>query len=90
MKNIVSIFSNYTRVKIITCLLEKDKNVSELIKNCGLSQSAVSQHLKKLKEAKVVSYYTQGKEKIYTLNSKEAGDISKKIIRFLSNKKYGN
>jgi DNA-binding transcriptional ArsR family regulator len=81
----ISIFSNLTRVKIIACLSEEDKNVSELIKTCKLSQSAVSQHLKKLKEAGIVFCHAKGKEKIYSLNSKEAGNISRKIIKFFSN-----
>jgi DNA-binding transcriptional ArsR family regulator len=71
----------------MACLLEEDKNVSGLIKKCGLSQSAVSQHLKKLKDLGVVVCHADGRDKIYQLKNKEIGDIAQKILRSTSNKK---
>lgn len=85
MKNIISVFSNYTRIKIISCLLEKDRNVSDLIRKCGLSQSAVSQHLKKLRDLGVVACQADGRDKIYQLKNREIGDISQKILKLIEN-----
>lgn len=85
MKKLVSIFSNYTRIKILTCLLEGDRNVSDLIKKCGLSQSAVSQHLRKLKDLRVIVYRAKGRNKIYQLKNKEIGNICQKILKLIKN-----
>jgi Predicted transcriptional regulators len=79
---ILRAFSSLPRIKLLRCLKEKEKNVGELIKNCGLSQSAVSQHLKKLKNWGLVSCYKQGKEVYYKLNKKNAAEIAEKLLVF--------
>jgi DNA-binding transcriptional ArsR family regulator len=81
-KNVLRAFSSLPRIKILICLKEKEKNVGELIKNCGLSQSAVSQHLKKLKNWGLVSCYKQGKEVYYKLTKKQAALIAEKLLVF--------
>jgi len=86
MKNALKAFSNITRVKILSCLSEKDRNVTDLIKNCGLSQSAVSQHLKKLKDLGIIDCKDCGREKLYRIKKKIAGEISKNIFKFISSK----
>lgn len=62
------------------CLAAKPKNVTELIGNCGLSQSAVSQHLVKLKLSGLVETRKEGKEVYYSLKSKKAAEIGKKLL----------
>jgi ArsR family transcriptional regulator len=84
-KNVLRAFSSLPRIKILICLKEKEKNVGELIKNCGLSQSAVSQHLKKLKNWGLVSCYKQGKEVYYKLNKKNVAEIAEKLLVFYKN-----
>jgi ArsR family transcriptional regulator len=81
-KNVLRAFSSLPRIKILICLKEKEKNVGELIKNCGLSQSAVSQHLKKLKNWGLVSCQKQGKEVYYKLNKKNVAEIAEKLLVF--------
>lgn len=78
--NIISSFSNTTRLKLLICLGKNDKNVTDLIKNCGLSQSAVSQHLEKLKSAGLVTCSRKGKEMIYTLRNKKVSNIAKELL----------
>jgi Predicted transcriptional regulators len=70
------------RIKLLLCLKEKEKNVSQLIKNCRLSQSAVSQHLTKLKNWGLVSCQKQGKEVYYKLDKKNAAEIAEKLLVF--------
>lgn len=84
MNKTLKIFSNITRVKILVCLLAKNKNVSGLVKNCNLSQSAVSQHLKILKDAGLVNCRISGRERVYRLNNREVGKISQKIITLIN------
>lgn len=83
MKKTPSVFGNYTRVKIMACLWEENKNVSDLTRKCGLSQSAVSQHLRKLKDLGMVVCRSDGREKIYQLKNKEAGALSARILKFI-------
>jgi ArsR family transcriptional regulator, virulence genes transcriptional regulator len=75
--DIYSAFGNQVRTKLILCLSDKPKNVTDMIKICGLSQSAVSQHLAKLKSAKLVETKKEGKEILYSLKYKRAAEVSK-------------
>lgn len=83
MKNFTKAFASPIRVRILFCLLSGDKNVSGLIGDCDLSQSAVSQHLKKLKDIGVISCATSGKERLYSLTNKEFGLIAERILNFV-------
>jgi len=78
--NIYSAFGNGVRTKLIMCLSHKPKNVTELIKTCHLSQSAVSQHLGKLKQSKIVKSTKEGKVVWYSLKYKKAADISRLLL----------
>lgn len=48
-----------------------------MIRTCGLAQSAVSQHLAKLKSAKLVEAKKEGKEMRYSIKYKKAAVISR-------------
>jgi DNA-binding transcriptional ArsR family regulator len=77
---IYSAFGNKIRVGLIFCLAKKPKNVTELISNCNLSQSAVSQHLAKLKKAGLIEAKKEGRLIIYSLKYKKAADISSLLM----------
>lgn len=79
-KDIYSLIGNEIRAKLLVCLSKKSKNVTEMIQICGLTQSAVSQHLKKLKDGGLVTTKKMGKEIVYTLATKKAATISKMLI----------
>ena len=79
---VISSLCNSTRLKLIVCLSKNEKNVTELINNCGLSQSAVSQHLERLKDARIVSCKKNGKEMIYKLTSKKSAKIAQDLLKF--------
>ncbi len=85
-KNIIKIFSCQNKLKILLCLIEK-KTVTEIIENCNISQSAVSQHLKKLKELNLVNNYKKGRFIYYELKDKKIGQIAKLILNYLKTKK---
>ncbi|MDO8269605.1 MAG: metalloregulator ArsR/SmtB family transcription factor [Candidatus Levybacteria bacterium] len=80
---ILSSLANHTRLKLLICLSESEKNVTQLIGNCGLSQSAVSQHLEKLRNAGLVTTKKIGKEVYYSLTHSKTGSLSKKILSFI-------
>lgn len=65
------------RRAILGLLKRGEKPVSELVQPFGVTFSAISQHLKILKEADLVSEKREGRRRIYRLHSeplKEIGD----------------
>lgn len=78
-----SVFSNEVRLKLLVCLSYEEKNVTDLIGNCGLSQSAVSQHLEKLRTSGLVGTRRQGKEIYYFLQYPQSVEISQKLLSFV-------
>ncbi len=79
-------FSSIPRLKILMCLGQSSKNVSELIGNCGLTQSAVSQHLAKLKSAGLLKCNCEGRERIYSLVDTKTAEISSYLFNLLIKK----
>jgi ArsR family transcriptional regulator len=76
-------FSSLPRLKLMICLGRGEKSVSELIEVCNLSQSAVSQHLRKLKVWNLVESHKEGRIVFYKLKNKKAAELSRKILDFL-------
>jgi DNA-binding transcriptional ArsR family regulator len=74
------VFGNEERVKMICCL-EKKQSVTKLLEKCRLSQSAVSQHLSVLKEAKIIDCERLGKQQFYFVVNKKALKIAKDLLR---------
>ena len=77
-------FGSIPRLKILMCLGKEPKNVSQLIGNCGLTQSAVSQHLAKLKTAGLLQCDCKGRERIYSLTDKKIAEISSYLLENLN------
>jgi DNA-binding transcriptional ArsR family regulator len=57
-----------TRRAIVECLAERPRAVGELANELPVSRPAVSQHLKVLKEAGLVTEQVAGTRRIYRLN----------------------
>jgi DNA-binding transcriptional ArsR family regulator len=76
-------FGSIPRLKLMMCLGESPKNVSQLIGNCGLTQSAVSQHLAKLKAAGLLQCDCKGRERIYSLLDPRSAEISRNLYKLL-------
>ncbi|MCL5434861.1 MAG: metalloregulator ArsR/SmtB family transcription factor [Patescibacteria group bacterium] len=81
--NVLSTLSNPIRLKLITCLTRKPKSVSEMIAICGLSQSAVSQHLSKLRLAGLVTTEKRGKTVYYSLVHSQSAKVSSMLQKFV-------
>ena len=71
------------RLKLLCCLSKGRKNVQELIDTCGLAQSAVSQHLTKLKRAGLVQDTKEGKYVYYSLLHPKSAKLAKQIETFV-------
>ncbi len=66
--NLMDALGDPTRRKLFEKLRAGPCSVNELVSIVPVSQSAVSQHLKVLRDAQLVSVKKQGKQRIYKLN----------------------
>ena len=76
---------NISRVKILACIGDSEKTVNELIGNCELSQSAVSQHLAYLRRIGLVSVRREGRHQIYTPVDKKLSTVCRDILEIYNN-----
>ncbi|MCX7554186.1 metalloregulator ArsR/SmtB family transcription factor [Marinicella sp. S1101] len=67
--SLMKCFANPSRIMIFCQLSQGEKNVTSLIESTGLSQTAVSQHLKKLKEEGVIDFRREHRELFYSITS---------------------
>lgn len=85
MENLVlGAIANPIRLKMLCCLSKGKMQVGELVGKCGLSQSAVSQHLSKLKTAGLVKDEKRGKYIYYSIENSRAANIAKNLSEFCS------
>ena len=73
--------SNKTRLAMVQALMEKPKNVSQLIKELEIHQTSVSHSLKRLLDCGFVFVEKNGKERIYSVNKKTI----KPLIKLMEN-----
>lgn len=64
-----------TRLKIIESLKDRERTVSELVKEIGCSQSNISGHLKLLKTTGILKSRHEGKYVYYSLRDKSIYDF---------------
>ena len=72
-----------TRLKIIQSLKDREKSVSELVKEVGGSQSNISTHLKLLKTTGIVKSRNEGKYVYYSLQDETIYDFLSKLEEML-------
>lgn len=77
--NIYKAFSSGHRLNLLKCL-SKPKNVTNLLENCSFSQSALSQHLKILRDAGLVETNRKGKEVVYCVANRKVTQITKLLL----------
>ena len=68
--------SDYTRFKIVYCLLSGEKCVSDIEKEINMSQTAVSYQLKILRTSHLVKYRRVGQNVYYSIDD----DHVKRIV----------
>jgi DNA-binding transcriptional ArsR family regulator len=77
--DLLKLVAHPNRLKILCCLIDGDKSVSELEEFCGASQSSVSQYLAKMKSEKILSAKRDGKSIRYSLTNKEIKKLIEKM-----------
>lgn len=68
-------FSDFTRLRIITCLCMCDMCVNDLSTLLNINQTTVSHQLQLLRSENIVSYKRDGKIIMYSLEKKSVNDI---------------
>ena len=78
-----SIFSDYTRLKVISALSISEMCVSDLSNILKLNQTTVSHQLRLLKNLNAVTTKRQGKVVFYSLRSEVLSDVLLKGVEYL-------
>lgn len=85
MDNAIAALSDPTRLKIVEMLAGKELPAGTIASRFDMSAPAVSQHLKVLKEAKLVSVRADAQRRLYSLNKdgfEEMDEWLSRIRRF--------
>lgn len=61
-------FSDTSRVRIMSALLDGEKNVNTLAELVGITESAVSHHMRGLRQTHIVTARRDGKEVYYRMD----------------------
>ncbi|MGN7829925.1 ArsR/SmtB family transcription factor [Agrobacterium radiobacter] len=80
---VLNILSNPKRVEVVLKLADGEQSVTKLADQVDLSQSALSQHLAKMREAGVVKARRHGLVVYYRLAMPELIGLLKEVTRFL-------
>lgn len=73
-----------TRRHILEALRKEPKTVGELAKGQPVSRPAVSQHLKVLQSARLVTAHPQGNRRLYSIKREGLDDLRKYLESFWS------
>ncbi len=73
-----------TRLRIVTCCLDKPRNVGEIAATVGVSASLVSHHLRLLKAARLVRAERRGKQVYYATADEHVDRILKDMIEHVA------
>ena len=60
-------FSDTSRVRILSAMVEQEMNISTLAELVGLTESAVSHHMRGLRQIRIVQARRDGKEVYYSV-----------------------
>ena len=79
LAEIFKLFSIESRIRIVRALKRRAMCVTELTSQLGISQAATSQHLRVLKDARIVKFQKRGFHVYYHLNVQNIARIHKAI-----------
>ena len=65
LAELLKVFGDSTRIKILYALLEKEMNVTEISEALNMTQPAISQQLRILKSSGLVKFRKEGKSAVY-------------------------
>ncbi|MEH6478371.1 MAG: metalloregulator ArsR/SmtB family transcription factor [Sneathiella sp.] len=74
-RDLMNIMGNEHRLHILTLLHKGEHNVGQLCGEVGLSQSALSQHLTRMRKLRIVTTRREGPTIFYSLSSAQVSAI---------------
>lgn len=78
-------FSDTSRVRILSALVGGEKNVSALAKIAGISESAVSHHMRGLRQMELVQARREGKEVYYRVDDEHIIALFQQGVKHVKN-----
>ena len=85
---LLSLMANGGRLRVFKLILDDEWDVSSLAKAVDLSQSALSQHLKKLRDAKVVKTRRDAQTVYYYCDNAAVGAVLQTLERIFSDEEH--
>ena len=61
-------FSDTSRVRILSAIIEKEANIMALAEMVGVTESAISHHMRGLRQMRIVRARRDGKEVFYSVD----------------------
>ncbi len=81
VSNIFSLLGDNSRMKILLALMEGELCVYHICEITGAKQSATSQHLKKLKDGKIVKARKEANQVLYSIADEHVATIIKTALQ---------
>jgi ArsR family transcriptional regulator len=78
-------FSDTSRVRIVSALLTGEMNISALAKIVGISESAVSHHMRGLRQMHMVQSRRDGKEVYYRIDDEHIIALFQQGVKHVQN-----
>ena len=79
-------FSDSSRVRILSVIVGQEMNVSQLAELVGITESAVSHHLRGLRQMRLVTFRRDGKEVYYSVDDPHIIELFQQGIRHVQEK----
>lgn len=79
-------FSDSSRVRILSVIVDQEMNVSQLAELVGVTESAVSHHLRGLRQMRLVNFRREGKEVYYSVDDPHIIALFQQGIRHVQEK----
>ena len=78
-------FSDTSRVRILSAIIEKEVNIAALAKIVGITESAVSHHMRGLRQMHIVRARRDGKEVFYRVDDPNIITLFKQDVAHVRN-----
>jgi ArsR family transcriptional regulator, lead/cadmium/zinc/bismuth-responsive transcriptional repressor len=79
-------FSDSSRVRILSVIVDQEMNVSQLAELVGVTESAVSHHLRSLRQMRLVKFRRDGKEVYYSVDDPHIIALFQQGVRHVQEK----
>jgi DNA-binding transcriptional ArsR family regulator len=82
-------FSDTSRVRILSAIIEHELNTSRLAELVGLTESAVSHHMRGLRQMRIVRARREGKEVFYSVIDPHIVELFQQGVRHVQERSVG-